>query len=74
LTFDHIKPRFAHLNPVRHNSFDADIGFQIIYGKRPNFDIDVFGCVMSGRVRTVTGEGRLVLRPPSVRGRSQLDA
>jgi hypothetical protein len=64
LTFDHTKPRFAHLNPDRHSSFDGGIGFQIIYGKGPTFDIDVFGRVMSGRVRTVTGEGRLVLRPP----------
>jgi hypothetical protein len=42
LTLDHTKPRFAHLNPDRHSSFDGDIEFQIIYGMRPTFDIDVF--------------------------------
>jgi hypothetical protein len=41
-TFDHTKPRFAHLNPDRHNSFDGNICVPIICGKRPTFDIDVF--------------------------------
>jgi hypothetical protein len=51
-TSDHTKPRFGHLNPDRHNSFDGNIGFPIICGKRPTFDIDVFGRVMSGRAST----------------------
>jgi hypothetical protein len=63
-TFDHTKPRFGHLHPIRTTQFDGDVGFPIIYGKRPTFYIDDFVRDMSGRVRTVTGEGRLVLRPP----------
>jgi hypothetical protein len=34
LTFDHTNPRMAPLKPECHNSFDGDIGFQMIYGKR----------------------------------------
>jgi len=34
LTPDHTKPRFAHLTPGCDSSFDGDIGFPIIYGKK----------------------------------------
>jgi hypothetical protein len=55
---DHAKPRFAHLNPDRHKSFDGNIGFQIIYGKRPTFDIDVFERVCAAVHGLLAGEGR----------------
>jgi len=43
LTVDHTNPRLAQLKPDWHSSFDGDIRFQMIYGKRQTIDLRDFG-------------------------------
>ena len=52
LTFVHTNPRSAHFKPDCDNSFDGDIGSQMIYGMRRTIDMGDFERRMSGRVWT----------------------
>jgi len=68
LTSDHAKPRLAHLHPDCHSSFDGDIKFQTIYGKRLTIGSRDFVPLSATLCQLLAAEGRLasVLRPSDV--------
>jgi len=56
-TFDHAKPRSAHLTPQCDSSFDGDIRCQIIYGDDMVIDRGDFERVCAAFCGLSTGEG-----------------
>jgi hypothetical protein len=66
-TFDHAKPRSAHLTPDCDSSFDGSIMFQISYGKKTDPRHRRYCAGLSGRLWTFDRRRPFVLRPPSFR-------
>jgi len=66
LTFDHAKPRSAHLKPDCDNSFDGSIMFQVSYGKKTDHRHRRFCAGLSGRLWTFDRRRPFVLRPSDV--------